>query len=77
MKQLFEEALKRYNSLKEKVATLSIVKVETASLMATIEDTFNEMNEAIKTNNNKWFQEQLLLIKVLLDGLEIQMFEKP
>jgi hypothetical protein len=53
MKQFFREELKRYDGLKAKLASLSIVKVETASLMATIENTFNGMDEAIKTNNNK------------------------
>jgi len=77
MKQLLDEALKRFENLKTKAANLPMRKAEVYNLMATIEDIFNGMREAVKTNNNKWFHEQLFLVKVLMDGLVIKIHEKP
>lgn len=76
MKQLLDESVKRFEGLKTKVANLPIRKAETNNLISTIEDTFNGMREAVKANNKKCFQERLFLVKVLMDGLEIQILEK-
>ena len=77
MEQLLDESVKRFEGLKTKVASLPIRKAETNNLISTIEDTFNGMREAVKANNKKWFQEQSFLVKVLMDGLEILILERP
>jgi|GEM_PF-5281673 len=77
MKKLLDESVKRFKGLKTKVANLPIKKAETNNLISKNEDTFNGVREALKANNKKWFQEQLLfLVKVLMDELEIQILEK-
>lgn len=79
MKEILMEVSKRYEALKAKVENLldEKRKIDAVNLMATIEDTFNGLNEAVSTHNNKWFQDQMFLVKILLDGLELQILEKP